>query len=120
MARFISVCTSLNPQNVVTIPCDQFDVNDDGSISAYYNGELWGHFAEYEYAHIVDEEVLVELGLSDEDDDEADDDDEPEQYSLNGHHPIVVPDDVSELEDDEDEPESVAPVVAAEDDDASR
>lgn len=79
----------LSESKVITLPCDEFTVDaNTESVQVYYNGELWGHFANPSYVYL-DEISDDELDLDDDDDDEEDEDLEDDKDE--------------DLEDDEDE-----------------
>lgn len=99
MPRFLSVCVTLEPLEKVVVPCEQFDIDDDGNISAWYNGELWAYFSGPEYAYMVDDVDYQE------DNDDQETESEPGNDLLDGinnNHvgpdSVLVPDDASELE----------------------
>lgn len=106
MARYAQVCITLEPKDIVTTPCDEFQVDDDGNVLVYFEGQLWAHFASPEYIVIVDTDVYA-ADEADEDTEEEEDDDEEEDESpspaasLNGSYPVSVPDDISELSETE-------------------
>ena len=101
MARFIQICMSLEKEQYLTIPCDQFEIDEENNVNVYYDGELWGYFTGVEYALIIDDEVYDQFASEDGDEDDDDDDDDEDEN------------------DDDDEPESPLPgtvdmVVSAE------
>lgn len=98
MARFAQIWISTNPERVETVLCDQFEVDDDGGILVYYDGELWAYFKEVEYVTVIDEEVneQLERDYADPDDDD-DDDDEPEAESSAVVDLVVAEESLSDL-----------------------
>lgn len=106
--KFLRVCMSIEPRDVVDVPCDVFEVNDeDNSVSVFYDGELYGFFSGPEYSYIIDEDVFSEREIEQpeepEEADEVEESDEveivPAAVSLNGSYTVeAAPDDISELE----------------------
>ena len=97
--RYLSVCVTLEPLEKVVVPCDQFDIDDDGNVSAWYNGELWAYFSGPEYAYMVDD---VDYQDDDEESGEAEAGIDPLSGINNNHvepDSVRIPDDASELEE---------------------
>lgn len=108
MSRWAVICVTLEPEKVeITVPCDEFNANDDGSVHILYNGELWAFFAGPEYVHIIDDALFDYTSSPDseipsEKSDEEDDDEEDEEGDDDENvdevvDSVVVPDDLAEL-----------------------
>lgn len=91
MARFARICLTLEPLNELTIPCDQFEVDEEGNVAVYLNGELWGFFTSPEYVHILDSDY--EANDEDDEDESADSQELDDSDAVS----VVIPDDLSDL-----------------------